>query len=194
MNRTFLAWTRTIHIYLTMAAMALMVFFALTGITANHEEWFGATTPMERKMSGVTPKEALDIEKPDKLRVVEHLRANFQVTGAMVSFENDDKELVTVIFKAPGRNCKAEINRADGKTEVTITTFGIFGRINDLHRARDTGETWRLMVDLSAITIILAAITGVILWLALPKRRKLGIVATVLGTGVCVVFYFLVVP
>ena len=38
-NRTILAWTRTIHIYLTMAALALMLFFAVTGFTVNHEDW-----------------------------------------------------------------------------------------------------------------------------------------------------------
>jgi hypothetical protein len=192
MNRTLLAWTRTIHIYLTMAAMGLMAFFALTGITANHEEWFGATTPITRTVEGTTPRDA--IEKIDKLRIVEHLRANFPITGEMVSFDTDDQDKFEVDFKGPGRECVAKIHRPDGKTEVELKTFGLFGRINDLHRARATGETWRWMVDASGITILLAAVTGVILWLALPKRRKLGIIATILGIAICVVFYWMVVP
>lgn len=192
MNRRFLALTRTIHIYLTMAAMGLMVFFALTGITANHEEWFGATTPNSRTLTGTTPKAAID--KLDKLAIVEHLRAHFPISGAMFAFDTDDADQIEVIFKGPGRTSKADIQRADGKTEVTITSFGLFGRINDLHRARDTGDKWRWMVDAAAIVILLAAITGIILWLALPKRRNLGIIATVLGIAICLAFYWMVVP
>ena len=62
-------------------------------------------------------------------------------------------------------------SRADGKTEVEIKSFGLVGRINDLHRGRDSGEGWRWMIDASAVLIVLACVTGVILWLALPKRQ-----------------------
>jgi len=190
MNRTFLAWTRTIHIYLTMAALGLMLFFALTGFTVNHEDWFGATTPHDRTETGTTPAEFVTAK--DKLKIVEHLRSHFSVTGALYAFETDD-DPYTVEFRSPGRNSVAKI-QADGKTEVKIETFGLIARINDLHRGRSAGEPWRWMIDASAIVIILAAITGVILWLALPKRRKLGIVATVLGLVICIAFYWMVVP
>lgn len=190
-NRTILAWTRTIHIYLTMAALGLMLFFAVTGFTVNHEDWFGATTPHTRNVSGTTPAEL--IKAQDKLRIVEHLRSAFGVSGAMSDFDSDD-ETYHVVFKGPGRVCEASIARADGKTEVEIKSFGLVGRINDLHRGRDSGEGWRWMIDASAALIVLACVTGVILWLALPKRRKLGIVALVLGILGTVAFYVMVVP
>src|SRR5215218_4672242 len=106
MNRTFLAWTRTIHIYLTMAALALMLFFAVTGITANHEEWFGATTPHKSTAKGSTPADA--VTQVDKLRIVEHLRAKFGMTGAMTDFNADDQTELVVEFKGPGRNAIAK--------------------------------------------------------------------------------------
>src|SRR6267154_2713222 len=108
MKRTFSAWTRTIHIYLTMAGLGLMLFFAVTGFTVNHEDWFGATTPRMRNVAGVTPVEWV---------------------------------------KGEGRVCEATISRLDGKTEVEIKTFGLAGRINDLHRGRDAGEGWRWVID-----------------------------------------------
>jgi hypothetical protein len=77
---------------------------------------------------------------------------------------------------------------------VEIKTFGLWGRINDLHRGRDAGEAWRWMIDASAALIVLAGVTGVILWLALPKRRNVGIAALVLGVGLSVMFYWLLVP
>jgi hypothetical protein len=191
MNRTLLAWTRTIHIYLTMAALGLMLFFAVTGFTVNHEDWFGATTPRVRNVSGATPVELLKAD--DKLRIVEHLRNQMGLSGAMTDFETDDEKL-HVVFKGPGRVCEATIVRADGRTEVEIKSFGLAGRINDLHRGRDAGEPWRWVIDASALLILLACVTGVILWLALPKRRKLGIVAVVLGVVASVGFYLALVP
>src|SRR6266498_2005488 len=169
MNRTFVAWTRTIHIYLTMGALGLMLFFAVTGFTVNHEDWFGATTPRTRNVSGVTPAEWVKAE--DKLRIVEHLRSGFGVNGAMMDFESEEEKL-HVVFKGPGRVCEATVSRLDGRTEVEIKTFGLWGRMNDLHRGRDAGEGWRWVIDVSAGLIVLAAVTGVILWLALPKRRN----------------------
>jgi hypothetical protein len=191
MNRTLLTWTRTIHIYLTLAALGLMLLFAVTGFTINHEDWFGATTPRTRNVSGITPRAML--EPLDKLKVVEHLRATFQVTGAMTDFDSDD-ERHEVVFKGPGRICKATIARPDGKTEVELKTFGLTARLNDLHRGRDAGEAWRWVIDVSAVLILLACVSGVMLWLALPKRRKLGIVSLVAGAAVTVAFYLILVP
>jgi len=191
MNRTFLAWTRTIHIYLTMGALGLMLFFAVTGFTVNHEDWFGATTPRVRDVSGTTPMEWVKAE--DKLRIVEHLRSAMGASGAMTDFETSDDNY-HVVFKGPGRICEATIARVDGKTDVEIKTFGLTGRINDLHRGRDAGETWRWVIDASALLIVLASVTGLILWLALPKRRKLGIAWLVLGVGASVGFYWAMVP
>jgi hypothetical protein len=191
MNRTFVAWTRTIHIYLTLGALGLMLFFAVTGFTVNHEDWFGATTPRTRNVAGVTPAEWVKAE--DKLRIVEHLRSQFGVNGAMTDFESEEGKF-HVVFKGPGRVCEASISRPEGKTEVEIKTFGLWGRINDLHRGRDAGEGWRWMIDASAALFVLAAVTGVILWLALPKRRNVGIAALVLGAGLTVAFYWMLVP
>jgi hypothetical protein len=191
MNRTFLAWTRTIHIYLTMAALGLMLFFAVTGFTVNHEDWFGATTPRVRNVSGTTPVEWVTAE--DKLRIVEHLRSAMGVSGAMTDFETNDDNY-HVVFKGPGRVCEATIARQDGKTDGEIKTFGLAGRINDLHRGRDAGEAWRWVIDASALLIVLASVTGLILWLALPKRRRLGIAWLVVGVGASVGFYWTMVP
>jgi hypothetical protein len=190
-NRTLLAWTRTIHIYLTMAALGLMLFFAVTGFTVNHEDWFGATTPRTRTVTGDTPAEL--VKAADKLRIVEHLRSKFGVTGAMTDFDTDD-ETYHVVFKGPGRVCEATIARPDGKTSVELKSFGLAGRINDLHRGRDAGEAWRWIIDASALLIVLASMTGVILWLALPKRRTLGIVALIVGIAGSIAFYLALVP
>ena len=34
-------WSRWLHIYLSMVSFAVVFFFAVTGITLNHLDWFG---------------------------------------------------------------------------------------------------------------------------------------------------------
>jgi hypothetical protein len=67
-------------------------------------------------------------------------------------------------------------------------------RLDDLHRGKDSGIAWSWLIDLSAVLLLLGALTGITLWIALPKRRTLGLIALGLGVGVCVLVYLLVVP
>src|SRR3954468_14208657 len=38
--KSFLLWTRTLHIYATMLALVLLIFFSFTGFIMNHPGWF----------------------------------------------------------------------------------------------------------------------------------------------------------
>ena len=44
-KRKLLYFSRTVHIYLTMLGMFLMLLFGITGFTIDHEDWCRATTP-----------------------------------------------------------------------------------------------------------------------------------------------------
>jgi hypothetical protein len=191
MNRTFLAVCRTIHIYLTMAGLAVMLFFGVTGFTVNHEDWLGATEPRVEEREGKTPVELL--AKTDHLRVVEHLRSTFQITGAMSHLDDEDQSLA-VAFKAPGQTWEVQIDKASGDTKVHQELFNFTAVINNLHRGRYSGRAWSWIIDISAVLIVLACATGVILWLALPKRRKLGIAFLIVGTVITYGVYQLWVP
>ena len=40
-GRRFLSLCRTLHVYLTMLGVVVMLFFSVTGVMLNHKEWFG---------------------------------------------------------------------------------------------------------------------------------------------------------
>src|SRR6476646_4119392 len=117
----FKSWTRTLHIYISMLGLLAVIFFSVTGIMLNHEEWFGFATPRITNKEGTLP-EAMAAE-PDKLAIVEKLRKEFGVTGAMDSFEVEEDRLM-VVFKSPGRRAEATLQRADGHAEVSLETHG----------------------------------------------------------------------
>ena len=187
----FKKWSRLVHIYLSMLGLLSVVFFSITGIMLNHEEWFGFAEPRIRKTEGTVP--AALLTTPDKLGIVEKLRKDFGATGALDSFDVRDDELA-LVFKSPGRRTEATITRADGHAEVSIETHGFAGRFVELHRGTEAGPAWRLVIDATAILLLLSSFTGLVLWLLVPKWRPLGIVALVVCAGVCAVVYLVFVP
>jgi hypothetical protein len=183
--------TRTLHIYLTLLGLATMVFFAVTGFMLNHDEWFDRGTPVTRTASGQLPMAML---RPiDKLAIAEKLRADFHITGAVVEFSADRDE-IRVTYKGPGHRADASIDPATGAVDMTFESRGLIGLITDLHKGADSGKAWKWVIDAVAILITIGAVTGVLMWWHLPKRRRLGTVALVLGVASAVVVYFLMVP
>jgi len=184
-------WTRTLHIYISMLGLLVLVFFSATGIMLNHEEWFGYAEPRVVTHEGELPKGLL--EWPDKLAIVELLRKDFGATGAMDSFEVNDDEF-TVVFKSPGRRTQATITKADGHAEVSVETHGFAGRLVELHRGVDAGAAWRLIIDASAVLFLFIGFTGLTLWMFVPKWRPMGLVAVIASVVICAAVYFVLVP
>jgi len=190
-NRQLLGFCRTVHIYLTMLGVFVMLLFGVTGFTINHEGWFGATTPVVVDATEQTPPALL--AQPDHVRLVEYLRQTHHIGGALTNFD-DLGDRLALSFREPGRKWELEITKDSGQTTFHRETFNFFAVINDLHRGRDAGAFWRWVIDLSAFFIVLACVTGFVLWLALPKRRKLGVLVLVLGTLGTLAFYYTLVP
>ncbi len=118
MKKSLSSLWRWLHIYLSMAGFALLLFFSVTGITLNHTEWF------EDMQTTVTLKGGMDTSiltgETNRLAVAETLRKAHDVRGTVSSFEVDEEQ-VTVSFAGPGYAADAFINRTDGLYEITET-------------------------------------------------------------------------
>jgi hypothetical protein len=97
-------------------------------------------------------------------------------------------------MKGPGRQVDAEINRQTGATDVSIELKGLAVRMDDLHRGKDSGKAWSVIIDASALLLLIGSLTGIIMWFTLPRRRKLGMISLVAGIAVCVAIYMVWVP
>ncbi len=184
-----MAWTRTLHIYLTMFAFLMMMFFALTGILLNHEDLLPGETVTEQE--GTLPLELL--QGPDRLMVVERLRADYGAVGAVSTFDTDDRGIL-VEMKGPGRTSEAEVDRTTGKVKVTVMRRGALVMLDDLHRGKDSGTAWRWVIDLSGALLLVASLSGILMWVALPRRRKWGVVSLLAGTVLAVAIWLWLVP
>ena len=194
-KKRLVTWSRWLHIYLSMVSFAILFFFAATGLTVNHPEWF---TKQQKIVStkGTMPHEWLrpaagkDVAK---LEIVEQLRKLNGVKSALTDFRVDDSQL-SVSFKGPGYTADTFIDRDAGTYELTETRMGWGAIINDLHKGRDAGTAWKILIDICAVLMTLVSLTGLALIFFLAKRRFSGLMAAVVGAVLCYVIYVVFVP
>jgi hypothetical protein len=192
----FAAFIRWLHIYVSMFGLAAVLFFSVTGVTLNHPDWFLGEMESRTDAEGsVDPKWLVPGPSGEvaKLEVVEHLRKEHGVRGALTDFKVDEAECV-VAFKGPGYSADAFINRDDGHYTLSQTALGFVGVINDLHKGRDSGPIWSVVVDASAILLVVVSLSGLILIFYLKLRRKPGVVVAIIGSLVVGLLYWFGVP
>ena len=193
-KRKLASLSRWLHIYLSMVSFTIVLFFAATGFTLNHQEWFA------RQQRTTQTHGALDAlwlngseQQIDKLRIVERLRAKHGIQGALNDFRIDDAQC-SISFKGPGYEADVVIDRASGNYDITTTRAGFIAILNDLHKGRDTGTRWSSLIDISAVLMASISLTGLILLLYLHKRRLSGILVLAAGAAIVCVIYAVWVP
>ena len=185
---------RWLHIYLSMVSFGILFFFAVTGLTLNHADWFAGRKEQVRSERGTMTAEWV---KPGatiaKLEVVEFLRRHHGIKGLVGEFRIEDDHC-DVAFKGPGYSADVNVRRDTGAFELTETRMGAVAVINDLHKGRDSGTGWSVVIDFSAVLMILVSVTGAVLLLYLKRRRLSGYVVAVAGTVVAWLLYVWLVP
>lgn len=199
--------SRWLHIYLSMISFAVLLFFAVTGITLNHPDWFGAETETVVSLDGRLPVEWLepvsrttntiedseDIGPAHQLQIVEHLRSTHQLRGAVREFRSDEAECL-IFFRGPSYAAEVYIQRSTGAYSGTVTAQGTIALLNDLHKGRDTGTAWSWLIDLSAAAMIVISLTGLVLICCIRRKRFSGLVTAAVGAALCLAAYWLWVP
>ncbi len=191
MKRKLAEWSRWLHIYLSMFSFVIVFFFAVTGLTLNHLEWFPEQEFLAEAEGKVNPiwVNVADTSRVKKLEIVELFRSKYGVKGLLNDFRIDETE-VSVSFQGPGYTAVGFIDRATGTFHLTERSLGFVAWMNDLHKGRDTGQGWKWVIDFSAIFMSVISLTGIILLLYLKKKRLNGLIWLGVGLGVVVLLYF----
>ena len=187
--------TRFLHVYLSMVSFAVVFFFAATGLTLNHPDWFAGQqrTVVSHGVADAALIKTDSAGEIDKLGLVEMLRTREHMRGAVSDVRVDDSQ-VSISLRAPGYTADAFIDRATGKYDVTAVSSGFVAVVNDLHKGRDTGKTWGWLIDASAILLVLVSLTGLLLIWFVYKRRVAGLVLASMGTAIVLAMYYWLVP
>lgn len=189
-KRAIAHWSRVLHTYLSMVSFSILLFFAVTGITLNHQSALNGDPKVSRftgnlDLTWLNPPAGRDVAR---LEIVEALRNAHGIKAALKDFRVDDNE-ISVTFKGPGYAADAFIDRRKGTYDVTESRLGLVAIINDLHKGRDTGGVWADIIDISAGLMVLVSLTGLTLIFFLQKRLKPGLIAVAIGTAICIAVY-----
>jgi len=190
-KRKLASISRWLHVYLSMASFAILLFFAGTGFTLNHQDWFTGQQRTVRTHGALNAQWVKS--NVDKLQVVEFLRRKDGLHGAVDDFRIEDSQC-SVSLKGPGYEADAVIDRATGRYDITETRAGFVAIINDLHKGRDAGAVWSKIIDISAALMTTVSLTGLILLLYLHKRRMAGLIMLAAGGMAIYVAYAVWTP
>lgn len=178
---------RWLHLYASMLGLCATLLFAVTGLTLNHADWFESGEPVTRAIDGELPPARLG-GSVDKLAIAEDLRAAHALQGRVGEFAVDDDECL-VIWKGPGYSADATITRATGRYHIEESRRTWLAVLDDLHKGRDCGPGWALVIDASAVVLTILSATGLWLLFYIRKRRRNGLLVALAGTLAVVAAY-----
>jgi hypothetical protein len=172
-DRRFYLVIKQIHLYASLLTVAFLMMYIITSYMMIYHDWFHVEKQNKSTTSMlVTPEEIND----------EHWNTfikKHQIDGRLTRENfNDSGDLIRTYSSADG-NSKITIFKDKNEVEIQTTELNLSGRIIGLHRMRGYGGSfiynfYAVMLDVVGISLMLFAITGVILWLKLLKFNKLA--------------------
>lgn len=185
---------RWLHIYGSMVSLAVVLFFSATGILLNHPQWFaGQVRTVERSGAMATAWTAGETDAVARLEIVEFLRSNQGIAGAVGDFRVDERE-VSIAFRRPGYTADVFVDRETGRYTLSETRQGLAAVLNDLHKGRDSGGAWKFVIDVSAGLLCFVSLSGLVLLYFLQKHRAAGVLLTLIGGLATYLVYVAAVP
>src|SRR3546814_5957831 len=115
-------FSRWLHIYLSMLSFIIVFFFAVTGLTLNHTEWFNSMENV-REYTGSLEKQwvaGTDSSSVKKLEIAEFLRKTYSVKGEISDFYIDATQCLDY-FKVLGYSADYSIQRENGEYKLKET-------------------------------------------------------------------------
>jgi hypothetical protein len=185
-KRRFAHLARWLHTYLSMFSFAILLFFAATGFTLNHAEWFDSQQ-RPTVYRGTLNKAWVNTSDPSSVakdELVNYFRQTYRAKGALSDLHVDGQQC-ELLLKGPGYEADATIDRQTGNYNLTVNPFSLVAVLNDLHKGRDTGKKWSAVIDFSAVLMTLVSLTGLTLIFFLNKRRFSGLLLVAVGALLC---------
>jgi uncharacterized protein len=171
-------WSRLVHVYTSMICLLLVLFFSITGLTLNHPSWGSGSTV--KMVKGTLPAAWKSGANIDWLVVDEHLRSANGVTGQVTDHRNESGD-TSITFKGPGYVASATIDPATGSYDLSTDAQGLVGVMNDIHKGRNTTSSFKWVIDIIAILLIIISLSGLVLQFFLRKRRRSAYITAAAG-------------
>jgi hypothetical protein len=196
-------WSRLIHVYLSTLFLGLLIFFSITGLLINHNEWikspakegeFEKPIPAEimANWSSYNWNEAAEL--PETKSILAFLKNSYGLVNPKeVKIDNEAHEL-TFDFQMASSYVFVTAMADEKSLRFEHREFGFWQVMGDLHKGRNSGANWSLLIDISAVAMILFSLTGLFILFQNMKQRRIGSILTLGGLVLPVLIYYFLVP
>nr|WP_231387294.1 PepSY-associated TM helix domain-containing protein [Pseudoalteromonas sp. A41-2] len=196
----FYSVSRALHIYLSTALFFLLILFCISGIILNHVSWLendkhnGQTHVLISAQLFKKAQQNLNALPTLYPEIERYMADQFSLQNVKsIEWEKQDA-LVMLDYPLPAGFAYAEIDFQTGELNLDYQTGGVMSLIGDLHKGRHTGEAWSWVIDISAVLMIIFAITGLFILFQNRKKRTSGLWLTLFGVVTPLVIYLVWVP
>ncbi len=162
---------RWVHVYLSMVAFVVILFFGVTGLLLNHPGWLGGDKIVVTTVEGTLPASVKagtgDVEF---LAVSQFVRSEHNLSGEVTNFDQVGTE-GSINYTGPGYGASVRFDVVTLDYEITVREEGFVNAMRDLHTGSDTGSAWTLAIDVAAVFLVLVSLTGLAIQVLMRKRR-----------------------
>lgn len=184
-------WMRWVHVYTSMIAFVIILFFGVTGLLLNHPSWLGGDDVVTETFEGTLPASVASADGGvEFLAVSEFLRSEHGISGEVTNFDQVATE-GSINYTGPSYGASARFDVETLTYDITVRSEGFVNAMRDLHSGSDTGAAWDLLIDISAIFLVFVSITGLGIQLFMRKRRRSALLWLGAGTVVSVLLIWI---
>jgi hypothetical protein len=196
-KQAFYRLCREWHGYLSAVAFVALLFFSATGIVMNHPGITDNDLPaLIQRPFVLSPAEIATIRAnpdPGQTLVRTAERHGGKLAGGFRDGQKDGDDIF-VRLQGASSNTDLHGDLATGKVDVTIIPAKPLEILNNLHRGDRAGRLWQVLVDGSAILLIVVSLLGYILFLSMRFRTRTALLLTGATLAALVAVFFLAVP
>jgi hypothetical protein len=190
-KQDFYRYCRVLHGWLSAVAFLALCFFSVTGLLLNHPQWTEGEPPAPvTRTVQLDPQAVKRIELADDPGpvLVEIAADHASLRGEYSSSERAGPDVFARLQGVRGLT-DLRVNLPSGKLEVVIEPAPPALVMNELHRAERASPTWRLLVDIVAVLLIVLSLIGYLIFLSLRFRLRTALLLTAMSAaGMWVLF------
>jgi len=187
----FLRWLRAVHGWFGLGGAAMGLFFGATGIVMNHRAVL--KLPLKRFEQQVVRIELPQpAGSPEELARLLEARLGLQGRKALIRVESASRavwngtpvlqpERWHVAFEGAKSFDRADYWTGDRTVTVMHADANLVATLTRLHQAIGVGALWVLVADAVAGSLIVLALSGLLLWSRLRLWRLASVAAALAG-------------
>ena len=180
---------RWLHVYTSMISLLVVLFFGITGLTLNHPSWTLGDDVDRTTYTGTLPADLDPASNDYMLSISELIRDKYDISGSISEFAVTGTD-GSISYRAAGYSADLFFEVDTGNYQLVVEQQGFVGVMNDLHKGRDTTDSWRWVIDASAILLVVVSLTGLGIQLFQRKRRTRALIIAGLATVATVILLY----